>query len=384
VKIVYIGSATDHTDLSNPGGVSQYIIKSMRELGATVLTINANPNPYLMLMLKIKSRVYKFFGFNILFEREKILLKSSSKKIDKRLENLDVDAILSFGTLPIAFLKNDIPKYAWTDAVFESILNYYPYYQNLTAFTIKNGHQLEKLALKKLQTIFFCSHFPIDFFNKYYPKYRDKAIIATFGPNCETNLKEQDIDEIIEKKDKNIINLLFIGYDWARKGGDLIVETVNAMNKMGQHTVLNVIGVKLNKYQSDKIRFHGKINKNTPDGKNQFENLIKQSHFFLLFSKAESFGHVIAEANSFGLPTIVTNTGGLSEIVCDNRNGLKIGLDKKPEEIAKKILNLTYDQESYKKLCKNSYLEFKENLNWQKGAKIVFETIENDIHLKNH
>lgn len=379
MKLAFIENPLDHSKLSNPMGVSTFIIQSLRNCGAIVIPIKAEPIPFLINFYKLKEKVLKLFGIRYKYSRDPKVLSMISESIEDRINSLDVDGLISFGTLPMAFLDTSKPKFIWTDAVFDNILNYYEEYKNLPKKTISNARYTERKALSEAKAVFFSSKFPMPVIAKY--KFdKTKFHIATFGANHFVENSQDDIERIIETKSAGEIRLLFIGYKWEGKGADKTIEILNEITKRGYKAVLDIVGTD-NKYHIDNpnINFHGKLNKSIESENRIFVNLIRNASFLMLLSKYETFGHVVSEANSYGLPAITSTTGGLDEVVINGANGMKFEDTGDIESIADYIIETFGNSGKYNNLCRTCFRESQERLNWYIGGKKVFDTISKII-----
>lgn len=377
MKIAYIENPLDHSRLSNRGGVSTYIIKSLRESGAIVLPVQATKLPKILFVLKAYEKVLSLFGIKYQYRRNPRLLKAIAKNINQRIERIDVDAIVSFGSLPISYLHNSLPKYIWTDGVFENLLDYYGYYKNLSKTAIDNGKEAEYKGLSKARGIFFCSEFARSTAEKYYSDFSDKFYIAPFGANQDIENTKNDIEKYISQKQYDKIRLLFIGYNWAGKGGDKVVDIVRQLTKRGVKISLDVIGVGGAKNTDNlDINFHGRLNKSKNEDREIINDLLKSSHFLTLLSDYEQYGHVVCEASAYGLPTISTITGGLTEIVHNDINGQKFEINTHIDVICDYIQHISRDKQRYENLCRTSFGEYQNSLNWNSGAKIIMDIIK--------
>ncbi len=112
------------------------------------------------------------------------------------------------------------------------------------------------------------------------------------------------------------VKLLFVGGDFARKGGDLLLrwakETqVSApweLHLVTRDTVPETPGVRVH---------HGVAN-NSP----ALVRLYQESDLLALPTRADCYSLVAMEAMSCGLPVVISNLGGIPEIVADGETGI--------------------------------------------------------------
>ena len=86
--------------------------------------------------------------------------------------------------------------------------------------------------------------------------------------------------------------------------------------------------------------------------------LLKNAHLFVLASKSEGFGRVVAEAMASRCPVIASNVGGLKELVEDGERGLLFEVGN-VKELSEKMALLLADDEKRKSLVLNgrTYVE---------------------------
>ena len=93
-------------------------------------------------------------------------------------------------------------------------------------------------------------------------------------------------------------------------------------------------------------------------------DLIAESHFLILPSRAEAFGIVFCEAASFGVPSLATRAGGIPTAVRDGGNGKTFPLGTPPAEYAAFIRQHFADYASYEALARSAFREYETRLNW--------------------
>ncbi len=109
------------------------------------------------------------------------------------------------------------------------------------------------------------------------------------------------------------LRLLFVGADFARKGGDMLVDVVRA--EFAGECELDLV-TPADVPPSAGVRVH-RATPNSP----LLRELYAAADIFVLPTRAECFGIATVEAMASGLPVIVSDTGGVRDIVDDGDTG---------------------------------------------------------------
>ncbi len=171
------------------------------------------------------------------------------------------------------------------------------------------------------------------------------------------------------RRGKDSLELLFVGVDWARKGGAIAVETARLLNLAGIRTTLRVAGARPEGDYPEFVEFLGFINKNTSDGLRKLDELFRRADFFILPTLAEAAGIVFAEASSFGLPILTYATGGATDCVRNGVAGFCLPPGAPPSEFARTIARIHADPAEYLNLSFGASLEYEILLNWDISVK---------------
>lgn len=113
--------------------------------------------------------------------------------------------------------------------------------------------------------------------------------------------------------------LLFVGGDFARKGGPLLIEVFQRLPQ-GRHELHLVTRDAPPGTAGDGIVIYDDLQPNDP----RLRQLYETSDIMVLPTRADCFSLAAIEAMAAGMPVIITPQGGIPEIVADGESGLLI------------------------------------------------------------
>lgn len=310
-------------------------------------------------LLSLYYKIHSLFS-NKVIDEEHTILKSIFSKIyfDKIIKAKKIDVIFApAASTQIALLKTKIPIIYLSDTSFAQIKDYYNNQKNTSWLSLKQADYIEKKALTNASKIIYPSNWAKDFTVNYYKVRADKVVETTLGSNIE-------IPESLPIKNfENQIVFLFLAVEWERKGGDIVYETLKNLKIKGYNVKLKVIGCKP-PYEDDFIEYVGFLNKNITKENNLLKEILIQSHFLFVPSRAECYGIVFSEASAYGIINISTKTGGIPSVVKNNINGFILNEEAGVNEYEKLIIELLDDKNRMKILSESSFTYYKEKLNW--------------------
>jgi glycosyltransferase involved in cell wall biosynthesis len=114
--------------------------------------------------------------------------------------------------------------------------------------------------------------------------------------------------------------ILFVGGDFVRKGGDLLLR-VFRQRLRGKAELLLVTRSQL--AEEPGVRTFNKIAPNSPE----LLQLYRDADIFVLPTRADCYSLVCMEALASGLPCIATNVGGIADILDEGETGHLLSVD---------------------------------------------------------
>jgi glycosyltransferase involved in cell wall biosynthesis len=169
------------------------------------------------------------------------------------------------------------------------------------------------------------------------PPERVKSIGA--GVNLEK------IPEYFPNKNYERKEILFIGIDFARKGGWELLTAFKAVCEKHPTAKLHIVGPRelaIPIELQNGVTYHGFLRKADPVDCAKLEQLFRDCSLFVMPSLYEPFGIAPLEAMVYQLPCVVTNAWALKEMVAAGRTG-ELCEYKSVEDIAVKLTKLLDD-----------------------------------------
>jgi len=316
---------------------------------------------------KVLKRVYESWA-------EPLVLQEYASKISRKLSEFNSDVVLCpENALPFSYLDCKQPIVLWTDATFQWVIDAYPTFKNLCNETRRNICELEKKSLERCERVVFLSDWAAQTAIQTYGIEASKIRIIPWGANIKCDRTHEDVKNLIDTRTAQPCKLLFIGLEWFRKGGDVALEVAKELNRRGLKTELLLVGCQpiTTEPLPDFVKTIGFVDKYTEKGLQQLNQLFCESHFLILPSRAETFGHVLCEANSFGVPCLASKVGGMTTVIRDGYNGKTFALDAEISEYCNYVTSLMTKYEEYKQLAYSSFNEYQSRLNWKSAAQAV-------------
>ena len=294
------------------------------------------------------------------------------KKIDiESLNSCDVIAAF-FCVHNLGKLQTTSPIVYFSDAAFPVLLNYYDDYSNIPMFLQKEALSLEKKGLEVVQRAIFSSDWAKDGAMKLGINQKKLSVVELGA-----NINENEIRFTPPNFKYQNINVLFLGVDWCRKGGDIAVDAIKWLNSNGIKSTLHIVGCEPPEKvkENPDVICHGFKNKNIKKEYDELVRLIQESHLLLLPTIAECAGIVFAEASAYGLPIFTHDTGGIPNYVRNGVNGYRLPLGCTGEDFGKKIKE-TIENGEISKLSEGGRNLYRDRLNWERWGLEVEKIID--------
>jgi len=302
-------------------------------------------------------------------------LKFCAWRFARRFRNRRV-AVINVVDSPLAiFLSRKLPLINVSDATHALLeTSYYGVYDGLSDEDAALQHRADRAAIHSLHAC-FSSSWALESAVQDYGGNPENLSVISWG--C--NLPALPRDQARLVADDGRCRLLFVGAQWKRKGGDVVLEVARLLQLRGVPVSVDLAGVRPEDSfpAGVDVNYHGRLDKNDPAQLEQMIELYRRATFFVLPTKQDCTPMVFAEANMLGTPAVTCDTGGVSSVVRHCRNGLVMPSSAVAADYADAIEALWKDSSSYEALRRSSRTEYEERLNWKVWAREIVQLVHN-------
>jgi glycosyltransferase involved in cell wall biosynthesis len=319
----------------------------------------------------------KLRGLGYELDRDPRVAGAYAAEVARRLQRTACDVVFSPGTIPIAYLRTAYPIAFWTDATFGAMVRSYPEYGSLSRRAIRAGFDLDARALDRAALAVYASEWAARSAVEDHGGDADRIDVVPFGANMPITHDRDWIVAAVGRRPADSCRLLFVGVDWARKGGDRAIETARILNKRGLPTELDLVGSSPSRQRDlpPWVRVHGFVDKTTSAGATLMRGLFEGAHLLIHPASAEAFGVVFCEAAGHGVVSIASNVGGIPSAVRDGVTGILCDPEASGDHYADQVWRLLQDRSRYESMAVGAFDEYTRALSWEAHAVRVKERL---------
>ncbi len=213
--------------------------------------------------------------------------------------------------------RGRIPCFSYHDGnIVEALKSGYGF-EGVAAKRVDEAVRYERDVAREMTAVFTFS------------EYLRRSFIEEFGVdekrvfNVGGGINIDDMPVPAAEKRYDTREILFVGVDFARKGGRELLSAFGIVRETLTDARLHIVGPHQLPYSGERpgVTFHGNLSKSIPDQRKKLYQLYRQASVFALPSKYEPFGVAPLEAMLFEVPCVVTDGWALREFVTPAVNG---------------------------------------------------------------
>ena len=208
--------------------------------------------------------------------------------------------------------------------------------EGVSNMRIEQALEYEHDAARRMTAIFTFSEYLRHSFIHAYGVPADRVFNVGGGINL------SDLPEPDSTKAYTAPRILFIGTEFARKGGPQLLAAFHIVRERIPAAELHIVGPAAVDNLPEGATLHGHLSKADPEQKQKLESLFRSASVFALPSLYEPFGIAPLEAMLYQLPAVLTNAWALREFVTPGVNGELVEKGS-TEDLAVKLTTLVSD-----------------------------------------
>ncbi len=260
------------------------------------------------------------------------------------------------------------PHFIYTDHTHLENLKY-PAWTASTSLS-RNWAQLERSAFHNASMVFTMSENISRSLVEEYGCPREKVACVYAGSNVSAEAAEP-----IDSARFRAKNILFVGIEWERKGGPVLLEAFRRVRRAHPDATLTIVGCSP-KVGQPGVEVVGRL----PLA--EVARYYRSASIFCLPTLNEPFGLVLLEAFSYGLPIVATRIGAIPEIVEDGESGYLVR-PQSTDELADRLIMLLGDPARCEHFGARGRQRVRERYSWGETGRRIAAHIERIAGLQN-
>ena len=169
--------------------------------------------------------------------------------------------------------------------------------------------------------------------------------------------------------------LLFVGRQFERKGGDVLVKAFRLVRDRIPTARLVITGPQTLSLVEPGVSFLGDLDKNQPAGWAALVDAYASADVFCLPTRFEPFGIAFIEAMFFGLPCVGTDAWAVPEMVVDGETGFTVPMNDVPT-LTDRLLRLLTDRSLAVRMGRAGRARAESRFTWPGAVQRMMAVIE--------
>lgn len=174
--------------------------------------------------------------------------------------------------------------------------------------------------------------------------------------------------------------VLFVGIDWQRKGGPLLLDAFALVRQALPGAILRIIGCTPEVTQPG-VLVEGFLSRRNPKHLQRLKDCYLNASCFCLPSLFDPFPIAILEASAAGLPTVAIDNGSRRETIIDGVTGYLVP-EATPERIAEALVRLLSQTRRAAEMGAAARTHCERHFTWDavvgKLAQVIFDSKRSD------
>ncbi|MHC4396280.1 MAG: glycosyltransferase family 4 protein [Planctomycetota bacterium] len=306
-------------------------------------------------------------GLNYAWLWQKSTVDKLTQRFEKQLDAVnDFNVVLQIGT-HVRVNRPKVKHYCLTDITLAQALRAKQFVGNkLLATSRLEGIKVQKSIFDTCEIIFVNSNWVKNSIIEDYDFEPER--IHVVGVGASVPARRLDCAE-----ERNGHKILFIGRDWERKGGPMLLDAFLRVKKKMRDASLTIIGCSPRISASD-VNVLGQIDKSNEQGRQIFEDAFSKASVLCVPSLFEPFGICFLEAQLHEMPVITFMGEGRCDAIQDGKTGVLVK-DRSAKALTDVLLEVLTDPEKSARMGKSGREFIMQNFTWDHIASKILNVI---------
>jgi alpha-maltose-1-phosphate synthase len=359
-------------------GISLSVVRQLRALGHQVLTGDVEPKGLQRAALIGLCFAPDRRRWSVRYHLEQVPFRARSANAARHIRrNPGVDLILQFGATFEPQDRGEIPYVLYSDGNIEQAWRGREIGNNDATFLRRSEadaiHARERRIYAGAAAILTISDRLRTSFIEDFGVRHERVSTVFAGPNFDPALIPAR-----QRHASSPPTVLFIGRQFMRKGGDLLLRSFALVRERVPDARLVIVGPTDLKVDQAGVDFRGFINKDLPAGQRELLELYAAADVFCMPSRFEGFAISFLEAMLFGLPCVSTWPSWTPpEMILDGETGYTVEPENEAA-LADRLALLLLDPELAIRMGERGRRRVQEHFTWPAVARrmdAVFESV---------
>jgi glycosyltransferase involved in cell wall biosynthesis len=365
-------SSSDPLDVHSFSGTIYYLAQALqRQFPSMEIVRSSRPawfKPLQRLVLKatrLRADPYYWRPLNRWFAR----------RLAKRWRGRRVVVVGVVNSALVAELAASVPVINVSDATYDLMRTEHEVFWSLDKKTAARAEEDELNSITRSVHNSFSSQWAANSAIGHYGARPEDVSVISWGCNFDTVPATEVRPTDFTREE---CRLLFIGGEWARKGGDVVCAAADILAGKGIPVRVDVAGVSPPDDLPHKpwLHRHGYLSKADKDQLALLRSLTRDADLLFLPTRRDCTPMVYAEANAYGTPALTRDVGGVADVVRDGANGIVLPEAADAAQFASAVDSLWKDEGRYRNLRASARREYETRLNWDVWATRIAKLIE--------
>jgi Glycosyl transferases group 1 len=221
----------------------------------------------------------------------------------RRLKGASLDGMIQIGTT--FTLPRGVPYVTLEDMTLRQAAVGHPVFSHMSVPVIQSWERRRAEIYSRASMCAVASRWAAESLRADYGIAPASVAVVGFGANHSTNVPDRDWRSP---------RFLFVGIDWERKGGPLVLRAFSRLRRSIPSASLDVVGGHP-PLQEPGVNAHGVLSQAHARDREIMVELFAHATCFVMPSLIEPFGIAYVEAASAGIPSIGSSVGGPRDVI---------------------------------------------------------------------